>query len=72
MTPGFYRHYKGDVYQFVYEATDTETGIAYMVYFNVDKPEKVWVRSLEQCSEEVIYKGHKTPRFDWLGHAWPY
>jgi hypothetical protein len=68
MTPGIYRHYKGVLYHFIFLSTHTETGEPYMVYFNPNKPEQVWIRPLDMCEEEVIYQGNKTPRFDWISH----
>lgn len=60
---GTYRHYKGNEYKVLYEATDTETGQRMVVYRALYEPYKVWVRPFNMFFETVLVNGEEIPRF---------
>ena len=63
MQKGIYQHYKGGVYRVLGVARHSETKEELVVYSDVNKVDKIWVRSLEMFNEYVELNGVKTPRF---------
>lgn len=61
--PGKYRHFKGDVYEALYLAHDSEDHDKQMVVYKNEKGE-VWVRPLKMWEEHVERDGYSGPRFD--------
>ncbi len=62
---GYYRHYKGNVYQVFGVVTDTES-LEPKVLYGSGKPE--WVRSFTMFTESsVLIEGEYVPRFTFLG-----
>lgn len=60
---GSYRHFKGDLYQVVCLAKDSETQERMVVY--TKEPEIYWVRSEKSWEEEVEWPdGVRRPRFN--------
>jgi hypothetical protein len=62
--PGFYRHFKGQIYEVIGTGTHSETGEQFVIYKSVED-EKFWIRPVEMFFQEVDkpeyeYKG---PRF---------
>ncbi len=54
ITPGIYRHFKGNVYFVIAVAEHSETGEKLVVYFPSPGDEfKVWVRPLAMFEEEI-------------------
>jgi hypothetical protein len=64
VTPGLYRHYKGNIYRVIGIARHTETLEDYVVYESISESEKkCWIRPLSMFIETIEIKGAKTPRF---------
>lgn len=64
VTPGTYRHYKGQLYEVIGVGRNSETEEEVVIYRPL-YPSKVeyWVRPLGMFEEEVILDGIKQPRF---------
>ncbi len=61
---GVYKHYKGNLYELLYIATDSETLEKKVVYRALYGDGGIWVRPLSMWSEEVtLPDGSKTKRF---------
>ena len=65
ITPGFYRHYKGKVYEVIGHARHSETGEVLVVYKACYQPEgeNLWVRPLPMFQETIDIEGEQTSRF---------
>lgn len=63
LTPGIYRHYKGNLYQVLHIATHSETADALVVYRALYGDYGVWVRPLTMFTEMVAVEGISQPRF---------
>lgn len=65
LKPGTYRHFKGDEYELLNVARDSETTEEVVVYQSLKHPDRVWVRPLKMFIEEVDKPelGYKGPRF---------
>lgn len=66
LKPGIYRHFKGDEYQVLQVARDSETTEEVVVYQSLKYPDRVWVRPLSMFVEEVSRDGYDGPRFTYL------
>jgi len=64
--PGRYRHFKGQEYQVIDVATDSETLRQMVVYRALYGERGLWVRPLEMFSEMVERDGVSQPRFQWI------
>lgn len=62
---GIYAHYKGAEYKLLQIAI-SETTREHVVVYQALKDKKILVRPLNQWTEELEYKGKKTPRFEFL------
>lgn len=60
---GKYQHYKGNIYEVIGVATQSETMEAMVVYRSTAGEEKLWVRPLNVFLEEVEVDGEVKPRF---------
>lgn len=63
---GIYRHYKGEYYVVVGEATHTETSARMVVYHPLRDPTILWVRPAVMFFDEVAphnYPGNQLHRF---------
>ncbi|WP_250658413.1 DUF1653 domain-containing protein [Alkalimarinus coralli] len=67
ITPGTYRHYKGNLYQVYGTATHSETEEALVVYRPLYGEGKLWVRPFSMFTEMVVSNGEEVPRFAWHG-----
>jgi hypothetical protein len=67
--PGRYRHFKGNDYQVIGIARDSETLQAMVVYRALYGEQGLWVRSLEMFAETVALEGKQVPRFQRLDDA---
>jgi hypothetical protein len=65
ITPGLYRHYKGNRYEVLGSARHSETLEIFVVYRALyqTEGENLWVRPLKMFTEELIVDGRNTPRF---------
>jgi hypothetical protein len=65
--PGRYRHFKGNEYEVVGVAKDSETMEEVVVYRALYGEHGLWVRSARMFSESVTRDGRTMPRFAYLG-----
>ena len=63
ISPGTYRHYKGNLYTVIGIATHTETGEEMVVYRAQYEPYSLWVRQRTMFEEMVTIDGFEVPRF---------
>lgn len=63
ITPGIYRHYKGNEYQVLGLAKHSETLDALVLYRALYGDFGLWVRPLTMFSEAVIVNGEEIQRF---------
>lgn len=63
--PGYYRHFKGSIYQVVGVALHSETKEPLVVYHGVD--DQWWVRPEAMFNDTVVHQGKTIPRFTFLG-----
>lgn len=63
---GKYQHFKGGVYEVLFEGTDSET-LAEVVIYKSLADGKVWVRPREMFLETVNKDGVEMARFKFLG-----
>jgi hypothetical protein len=63
LTPGIYRHYKGQLYQVFKVARHSETEEALVVYQCLYGDYSWWVRPLSMFTETVEVDGSVLPRF---------
>jgi len=61
--PGIYRHFKGNMYEVLFEARHSETGEDMVVYRSLADPEKIWVRPSSMWDEHIERDGYSGPRF---------
>lgn len=63
MTPGRFRHFKGNDYRVVLVARDVETEEPVVVYQALYGEHGHWVRSLTDFTAHVVRDGYDGPRF---------
>ena len=69
---GIYKHFKGNYYELLYIATDSETLEKVVVYRALYGERGVWVRPIGMWSEIVVGKdGKPTERFTYVGQELP-
>ena len=73
--PGKYKHFKGNNYQVIGEATHTETGEKLVVYtplYQADsfEPGALFVRPLSMFTETIIRAEKEVKRFKFVGEPW--
>lgn len=71
LKPGYYRHFKGGLYQLVGIARHSETLEDMVVYCALREGGGLWVRPLSMWEEQVVHEGQPQPRFAWLGEERP-
>jgi len=64
---GKYRHFKGNEYEVLYLAKDSETLETLVVYKALYGDGGVWVRSAKMWNETVERDGKKYKRFTFIG-----
>lgn len=69
VTPGRYRHYKGNFYEVMGSALHSETGEELVVYRALYGEHRLFVRPKRMFTELVVRDGHAQPRFVWAGPA---
>ena len=67
ITPGRYRHFKGNEYRVLCTALHSETLEPMVVYQALYGEGKVWVRPAAMWNETVTRDGKTCPRFTYLG-----
>lgn len=65
--PGFYKHFKGNVYELLAVAKNSETLEDMAVYRACYGEHGLWVRPLSMWNEEVLYNGKRVKRFSYIG-----
>ena len=63
ISPGLYRHYKGQIYQVIKLARHSETREWLVVYQALYGDYGWWVRPASMFAEEVEVDGKRQPRF---------
>lgn len=63
VTPGRYRHYKGQDYEVIGTARHSETEEPMVVYRCLYGDRSLWVRPLAMFRETVEFGGEQVPRF---------
>ena len=63
ITPGVYRHYKGNTYEVLGVAQHSETRERLVVYRSVKDYSEIWVRPYDMFVEHVDVNGEVQPRF---------
>ena len=72
ITPGVYRHFKGNYYRVLGVARHSETMEPLVVYQALYGERGLWVRPLTMFTEAVINRdGIKLPRFAYVGQELP-
>lgn len=69
--PGRYRHFKGNEYEVIGVARDSETLVDMVVYRALYGERGLWVRPAGMFSETVVSAGRALPRFEWIGESTP-
>lgn len=64
---GRYRHFKGNEYEVVGTAKDTETLNEYVVYRALYGEYGLWIRPLAIFCEEIEREGKRFRRFEYVG-----
>ena len=67
LTPGLYRHYKGNDYQVIAVARHSETLEPVVVYRALYGEGGLWVRPYAMFCEEVVVDGRSVRRFAPIG-----
>jgi hypothetical protein len=63
LTPGRYRHYKGNDYEVIGVARHSETPEPVVVYRALYGQGGLWVRPYGMFCEQVVVDGRRVPRF---------
>ena len=69
VTPGRYRHYKGNEYTVIGTARHSETLEEQIVYRQEYGERGLWVRPAAMFQEHVEVNGQSVPRFAYLGES---
>ena len=64
---GKYRHFKGNEYELLYIAKDSETLEDMVVYKALYGEGGIWVRPLKMWNETVVRDGMEYKRFTYIG-----
>ena len=67
VSPGRYRHYKGNEYEVIGIARHSETEEEMVVYRKLYGDHSLWVRPRGMFVEDVQVDGRSMPRFEWIG-----
>jgi cyclomaltodextrinase / maltogenic alpha-amylase / neopullulanase len=63
---GIYRHFKGNLYELLEQATHSETLEEYVVYRALYGERGIWVRPLAMFSEQIERDGRIIARFEFV------
>lgn len=64
---GKYRHFKGNEYEVIDTALNSETLEEMVIYRALYGDEKLWVRPASMWNEDVEFNGKKIKRFEYTG-----
>lgn len=64
---GFYKHFKGMLYEVVDTAKCSETMDVFVIYRALYGERELWIRPLTMFQEQVTRDGKTFPRFEFLG-----
>ena len=64
--PGKYRHFKGNEYEVLYIAKNSETLEDMVVYRALYGEGEVWVRPASMWNEEIVRDGKRVKRFTFI------
>ena len=64
ITPGIYRHFKGNEYEVIGFARHSETEEKLVLYRNMKNPEEIWARPYEMFAETILRDGKEIKRFE--------
>jgi hypothetical protein len=67
VAPGRYRHFKGQEYEVIDTARDSETGQHVVIYRALYGDFELWVRPLAMFTEIIERDGVRMPRFARIG-----
>ena len=67
--PGRYRHFKGNDYEVIGVARDSEAEREVVVYRALYGERGLWVRPLEMFTEVIERDGRQVPRFSYIDTA---
>ena len=67
MKTGLYKHFKGGTYWVTGTAIHTETEEEFVIYHNINVPEKVFIRPFKMFNETIEREGKQVKRFDYMG-----
>jgi cyclomaltodextrinase / maltogenic alpha-amylase / neopullulanase len=67
--PGRYRHFKGNEYEVVGVARDSETMEELVVYRALYGERGLWVRPARMFAQTIERDGRTMPRFEYIGPA---
>ena len=67
ITPGRYRHFKGNEYEVIDFATDSETGEKMVIYRALYGEHGLWVRPYDMFREIIERDGKRMRRFEKIG-----
>ena len=65
--PGRYRHFKGNEYEVIGIARDSESQAEMVVYRALYGERGLWVRAATMFNENVERDGRIVPRFEYIG-----
>ena len=66
VTKGLYKHFKGNIYKVIGDATNTETFEHYAIYYNVKDPDDLFARPVSNFVETVFVDNKEVPRFTYI------
>lgn len=67
ITPGLYRHYKGNEYRVLHLGTREDDLTPVVIYQAQNDDGRIWVRPVTSFNEMVDVNGVETPRFARIG-----
>lgn len=67
MKKGIYKHFKGNKYELLTTAVNSENLEEMIVYKALYGDERIWVRPACMWDEEVEFEGKKVKRFEHIG-----
>ena len=69
LRPGRYRHFKGNEYDVIGVARDSESEQEFVVYRALYGERGLWIRPLSMFTEEIERDGRREPRFTFIEDA---